>query len=68
MQYKSTPGWQKLSEEEIKALAQKIAEWSNSEEGRTALQRSMQLAEETIKGLEQARKCTWEQLNTPMSI
>lgn len=68
VEYKSTPGWQRLSEEELKSLALKVAEWAASEEGREALQRSMTLAAETIKELEAARKCTWEQLNTPMDI
>ena len=57
-----------MSEAEIKALAAKIAEWSESPEGRFALQSAMERAEATIRQLEESHKCTWKQLNTPMSI
>lgn len=57
-----------LTLEEIQSIVDKAEKWAASPEGRAALQDAMLRAKETIEKLEKDRKCTWEQLNTPMSI
>lgn len=52
----------------LQETTEKAVRWANSREGQAALMDAMEKSRQTIEMLQEARKLTWEQLNTPMSI
>lgn len=57
-----------MTDEEIKEIARKAAEWAASPEGQAAIAASLERASKTIEQFNEARRIDWRELHRPVTI